>query len=167
MKTSPLSATEFRLALGQFATGVTVITAERGHGCVHGMTASSFTSVSLEPLLILICVSEQAQLLPLIKEKKRFGVNILKEDQRAMSEYFGQTVENPDTEAKIGIRYRWTESGIPLLEKSLAHLACNVAASYVAGDHTIFIGEVEGAKVYTGDPLLYFRGEYWRLGLRT
>jgi flavin reductase (DIM6/NTAB) family NADH-FMN oxidoreductase RutF len=167
MKTSPLTATEFRLALGQFSTGVTVITAERGHRCVHGMTANSFTSVSLEPLLALICVSEQAHLLPLIREKKRFGVNILREDQRAMSEYFAQTVENPETEARLGIRYRWTESGIPLLEKSLAHLACHVAVSYVAGDHTIFIGEVESAEVCTGNPLLYFRGEYWRLGPRT
>ena len=97
------STSDFRHALGQFATGVTVVTAERAPGQVHGMTANSFTSVSLRPFLILICVAHQAQLLPLIQKHKRFGVNILREDQRALSEYFAQTVENPETEKRLGI----------------------------------------------------------------
>jgi len=74
--TTPTSS-EFRLALGQFATGVTVVTVERSPGRVHGMTANSFTSVSLDPPLILICVSHAAQLLPMLKRQKCFGVNIL------------------------------------------------------------------------------------------
>lgn len=158
------SSSEFRLALGQFATGVTVITAERAPGLVHGMTASSFTSVSLDPLLILICVSQTAQLLPMVKRHKRFGVNILKESQQAISKYFAQTEDNAGLENKLGIRYRWTQSGIPLLEDALAHLACNIVASYIAGDHTIFIAEVETIEVYDGEPLLYLRGDYRRLG---
>jgi flavin reductase (DIM6/NTAB) family NADH-FMN oxidoreductase RutF len=158
------SSSEFRLALGQFATGVTVITAERAPGQVHGMTASSFTSVSLDPLLILICVSQTAQLLPMVKRHKRFGVNILKDNQQAISKYFAQTEENAALENKLGIRYRWTQSGIPLLEEALAHLACNIVASYIAGDHTIFIAEVESIEVYDGEPLLYLRGDYRRLG---
>lgn len=151
---------EFRLALGQFATGVTVITARRAPNQAHGMTANSFTSVSLDPLLILVCVCEDAQMLPLIKKEKRFGVSILKENQQATSEYFAQTKESAEIEARLGIRYRWTPSGIPLLEDALAHLTCEVVSSHVAGDHTIFIAEVTSVEVYGGEPLLYFRGYY-------
>jgi len=157
--TSPTTS-EFRLALGQFATGVTVVTAERRPGQVHGMTANSFTSVSLDPLLILICVSHVAQLLPLVRRQKRFGVNILKDHQRAISEYFARTEENAETEKRLGVRYRWTQTGIPLLEGALAHLACKVVASHAAGDHTIFVAEVESVEVYDGEPLLYLRGNY-------
>jgi flavin reductase len=163
MPTTPPSPAEFRLAFGQLATGVTVVTAERGVGKVHGMTANTVTSVSLDPLLILICVDQCANLLPLVKQKKRFGVSVLKEDQQAISKYFAQTEESVETETKLGIRYRWTPSGIPLLEDALAHLACNVVASYIAGDHTIFIGEVESVEVFEGDPLLFFRKGYHRI----
>ncbi len=158
-RTSP-TPSEFRLALGQFATGVTVVTAARGPGQVHGMTANSFTSVSLDPPLILICVSHSAQLLPLVQQQKRFGVNILKDHQRAISEYFARTEENAETEKRLGVRYRWTQTGIPLLEEALVHLACKVVASHAAGDHTIFVAEVESVEVYDGEPLLYLRGNY-------
>ena len=163
MPPTPPSTSEFRLALGQFATGVTVVTAERSPGQVHGMTANAFASVSLDPLLILICVGQSAQLLPLVKRNKRFGVNILKSDQQAISEYFAQTEDNAAVEGNLGIRYRWTPSGIPLLENALAHLACNVMAAHIAGDHTIFIAEVESLEVFDGEPLLYHRGDYRRL----
>jgi flavin reductase (DIM6/NTAB) family NADH-FMN oxidoreductase RutF len=154
------NTSDFRRALGQFATGVTVVTAARAAGQVHGMTANSFTSVSLNPLLILICVAHQAQLLPLIQKQKRFGVSILREDQRALSEYFAQTVEDPEIETRLGIRYRWTETGIPLLKDALVHLACNVVSEHAAGDHTIFVGEVESLDVHEGKPLLYLCGNY-------
>ena len=157
--TTPTSS-EFRLALGQFATGVTVVTAERAPGRVHGMTANSFTSVSLDPPLILICVSHGAQLLPMVQRQKRFGVNILKDNQRAISEYFAGTEESAETEKQLGLRYRWTETGVPLLEDALVHLACKAVDSHVAGDHTIFIAEVESVEIYDGEPLLYLRGNY-------
>jgi flavin reductase (DIM6/NTAB) family NADH-FMN oxidoreductase RutF len=160
--TTPTSS-EFRLALGQFATGVTVVTAERAPGRVHGMTANSFTSVSLDPPLILICVSHGAQLLPMVQRQKRFGVNILRDNQLAMSEYFARTEESAETEKQLGIRYRWTERGVPFLEDALVHLACNVVDSHVAGDHTIFIAEVESVEIYDGEPLLYLRGNYRRV----
>jgi len=137
-----------------------VVTAERAPGGVHGMTANSFTSVSLDPPLILICVSHGAQLLPMVQRQKRFGVNILKDNQRAISEYFARTEESAETEKQLGIRYRWTEKGIPLLEDALVHLACNVVDSRAAGDHTIFIAEVECVEIYDGEPLLYLRGNY-------
>jgi flavin reductase (DIM6/NTAB) family NADH-FMN oxidoreductase RutF len=151
---------EFRLACAQFATGVTVVTAERTPGKVHGMTANSVTSVSLNPLLLLVCVDHRAHLLPMLKEKQRFGVSILKQEQQAISRYFAQTEESAETEAKLGIRYRWTESGVPLLEDALVHIACKVTAAHVAGDHTIFIGQVETTEIFDGDPLVYFRGGY-------
>ena len=159
--TTPTSS-EFRLALGQFATGVTVVTAQRAPGRVHGMTANSFTSVSLDPPLILICVSHGAQLLPMVQRQKRFGVNILKDNQRAISEYFASTEESAATEKQLGIRYRWTEKGIPFLEDALVHLACYVVDSHVAGDHTIFVAEVQSVELYDGEPLLYLRGNYRR-----
>jgi flavin reductase (DIM6/NTAB) family NADH-FMN oxidoreductase RutF len=158
------TAPEFRLALGQFATGVTVITAERSPGRVHGMTANSFTSVSLDPPLILICVSKNAQLLPLVQRHKRFGVNVLKQNQRKLSEYFAHAEDNDEIEGRLGIRYRWTETRIPLLEDVLVQLACHVVSSHLAGDHTIFVAEVESAEVYDGEPLLFFRRNYRELG---
>jgi flavin reductase (DIM6/NTAB) family NADH-FMN oxidoreductase RutF len=127
------------------------------------MTANSLTSVSLDPLLILICVDQRAQFLPMVKEKRKFGVNILKDNQQAVSKYFAQTEEKLDVEAQLGIRYRWTESGVPLLEDALVHITCSVVASYIAGDHTIFIAEVGTTELFDGEPLLYFRGSYRRV----
>ena len=108
------TAAEFRLACSQFATGVSIVTAERAPGKVHGMTANSVTSVSLNPLLLLVCVDHRAQLLPMVRAKGHFGVSVLKQEQQAISRYFAQTVEDEATETQLGIRYRWTESGIPL-----------------------------------------------------
>jgi flavin reductase (DIM6/NTAB) family NADH-FMN oxidoreductase RutF len=163
MATPLLTATEFRQALAQFATGVTVVTAERAPGQVYGMTANSFTSVSLEPFLILVCVDQNCGVLPLIHQKRRFGVSVLKEGKGEISEYFAQCEQSPEAETRLGIRYRWTQNSVPLLEDALAHLVCTVAASYIAGDHTIFLGEVESAHVYEGEPLLYFRSDYRRI----
>lgn len=164
MATKPPTAVDFRQALGHFATGVTVVTSERASGQVHGMTANAFSAVSLEPLLILVCVKQDAQMLPLINKGKRFGVSILKENQQAISEYFAQTEESAQTEQRLGIRFTQTPSGIPVIEDTLVQLGCNVVASYITGDHTIFLGEVESVNVFSGEPLLYFRREYRQLG---
>src|SRR5215813_312391 len=118
---SPTSR-DFRLACAHFATGVTVITAERAPGRVHGMTANSFTSVSLDPLLILICVEERAHLLPLLRQHGKFGVNVLREDQQALSEYFAGAERLREEEPEVGVRFCWSEDGIPLLEGALARL---------------------------------------------
>ncbi|HEY2461167.1 MAG TPA: flavin reductase family protein [Candidatus Acidoferrum sp.] len=163
MSPTSLTSTQFRAALAQFATGVTVVTAERPSGQVHGMTANSFTSVSLHPPLILICVASIAQLLPLVKEKHCFGVSILKAGQEAMSRYFAQPDEKPETEAALGIRYRRTPTGIPLLENALANFACKVVNSQIAGDHTIFLAEIESVDLFDGDPLIFFHHNYRQL----
>ena len=154
----------FRRALGQFATGVTVVTVEREPGCVYGMTANSFTAVSLEPLLILVCVDQRSHILPLLHQKRRFGVSVLTVEQRALSDYFAQYEQSAEEERRLSVQYRWTPNGVPLLEGTLAQLACKVAAHYVCGDHTIFIGEVESAEVQSGQPLIFWGGDYRGIG---
>jgi flavin reductase (DIM6/NTAB) family NADH-FMN oxidoreductase RutF len=166
MKTPPLTPQQFRKALGHFATGVTVVTVERAPGVVRGMTANSFTSVSLDPLLILICVAKGAAILPTLEKNKRFGVSVLKEGHEAISEYFAKGAQTAEAELRLSIRYRWTPSGIPVLEGTLLQLSCEVVASHLAGDHTIFVGEVVEAEMHEGKPLLYFGGEYRHMGRR-
>jgi flavin reductase (DIM6/NTAB) family NADH-FMN oxidoreductase RutF len=163
MTSTPLTATDFRHALGQFATGVTVITAPRGPGAAYGMTANSFTSVSLDPFLTLVCVDQRSHLLPLLKQSRYFGVNVLKVGQQQVSVYFAQSEQSAEAEAKLGIRYCWSPAGIPLLEDALAQIVCRVVASYIAGDHTIFLGEVQSADLFPGEPLVFFRSHYREL----
>src|SRR5215813_9433694 len=160
MATSSIPALEFRRALGHFATGVTVLTVEKQPGHVHGMTANSFASVSLEPPLISVCVDHRARLLRLLKEKQRFGVNVLKQDQRAISEYFAGLEQNPEVQERLGISFHWTKEKSPLLENVLCQLSCKLSGLHVAGDHTIVIAEVESAKLSEGEPLLFYRGHY-------
>jgi flavin reductase (DIM6/NTAB) family NADH-FMN oxidoreductase RutF len=163
MSASPLSPQQFRRVVGHFATGITVITVEREPGQVHGMTANSFTSVSLDPLLILISVDHNARLLSFLEVQMRFGVNILKDTQQTFSEHFAKPLQDYAANESLGIRFRWTSTGIPLLEDSLAYLACNVVAKHPAGDHTLFVAEVESMDEGEGQPLLYHLGKYRRL----
>ncbi len=150
--------------MGSFATGVTVITVDY-NGHIHGMTANAFTSVSLDPLLVLVCVDHKARTHAHLHSRKRFGVNVLAEDQRAISEYYALPVtthENAEQEA--GARFDRTAHGTPVLHGALAYLECRLDTAQDAGDHTIFIAEVEDVVVRDGNPLLYFRGEYRKLG---
>ncbi len=163
MTDTKLTSSEFRRALGRFATGVTVVTVERGPGAVQGMTANSFTSVSLDPLLILVCVEQKASILPLLHEKRRFGISVLAAGQAALSEYFAQSEQGAEGEQRLEIRYRWTGNGIPLLEGTLGQFACHTLAAHVSGDHTIIVGEVESAELQEGEPLLFFGGRYRRI----
>ncbi len=164
MTATALTAQGFRDALGQFATGVTVVTVEREPGTVFGMTANSFTSVSLDPMLILVCVDERAKILPLLHKKKRFGISVLKQGQQAVSEYFAQAEQNAEAEHRLALHYRSTPSGVPVLEGTLLQLSCSVVSAHVAGDHTIIVGKVEDGEIQSGEPLLFFRGEYRHIG---
>jgi flavin reductase len=150
----------FRHVLGQFATGVTIVTVEYQPGKIHGMTANSFTSVSLNPLLILICVDHRAHMLPFLHEQKRFGVSVLKSHQQAIAEFFARPGLFEDTDDQLKLRYRRSPSGIPMLEDSLAQLSCTVASHHPAGDHTVFVAAVETVHATEGHPLLFFRGRY-------
>jgi flavin reductase (DIM6/NTAB) family NADH-FMN oxidoreductase RutF len=163
MSTQTLTPELFRRVAGAFTTGVTVITVEREPGIVHGMTANSFTSVSLEPLLVLVCVSHEARLLSFLKSQRRFGVSILRQEHQALSEHFAKGEQSPEAENRLGIRFLWTPSGVPLLDGALAHLSCNLVAEHPAGDHSIFLGEVESMAYHDGEPLLFHHGQYRRL----
>ena len=167
MSSAPFTSLDFRRTLSEFATGVTVVTVECAPRRVHGMTANSFTSVSLEPPLVSVCVDERAHLLPLIMSRRLFGVNVLKEDQENLSEFFARPEQEQELrereEAKHQVSFYWTQEGIPLLNNVLCQIACRLHAAHVAGDHTIVVGEVLFAQLYSGNPLVFFRGDYTRL----
>jgi flavin reductase (DIM6/NTAB) family NADH-FMN oxidoreductase RutF len=159
-----LSQTEFRKAMGCFATGVTIVTVDLD-GEVHGMTANAFASVSLDPLLVLVCVDHSARTHAHLHAKKRFGINILCENQRAISEYYAQPLcTHEHAEVIAGARFDSTPHGTPVLRGALAYLECKLVSTHEAGDHTIFIAEVEDVVVREGEPLLFFRGSYRHTG---
>lgn len=158
----PTSVTpqEFRAALGRFASGITVVTVKTAEGDVHGMTASSFCSVSLRPPLVLVCIDQLAETYLHVRESGRFGVSILREEQEALSEFFADPERNPDAARRLAIHYNQMKSGTPVVADTLAALDCVVVQAHSAGDHTIFVAEVQEVAVAEGGPLLYFRGRY-------
>jgi flavin reductase (DIM6/NTAB) family NADH-FMN oxidoreductase RutF len=159
-----LDPAQFRKAMGCFATGVTIITLDLD-GEVHGMTANAFASVSLNPVLVLVCVDQRASTHAHLHSRKRFGINVLCESQRAISEYYARTERAHDqAQAEAGAGFDRTPHGTPILHGSLAYLECRLHSAQVAGDHTIFIAEVEDVVVREGEPLLFFRGKYRKVG---
>jgi flavin reductase (DIM6/NTAB) family NADH-FMN oxidoreductase RutF len=160
-----MSATqaEFRRAMGCFATGVTILTLDN-NGEVHGMTANAFASVSLTPPLVLVCVDHKAQTHAHLHAKKRFGVNVLAENQRSISEYYADSGRTSHEMDKSGAAFDRTRHGTPVLHGALAYLECRLHTAQDAGDHTIFIAEVEDLVVREGNPLLFFRGQYRAIG---
>jgi flavin reductase (DIM6/NTAB) family NADH-FMN oxidoreductase RutF len=159
-----LTASEFRKAMGTFATGVTIVTVDLD-GQVHGMTANAFASVSLAPMLVLVCVDHTTRTHAHLHAKKRFGINVLCDDQRAISEYYARPERDHEhAEQEAGARFERTSHGTPMLQGSLAYLECRLHSAQDAGDHTIFIAEVEDVVVREGEPLLFFRGKYREVG---
>lgn len=153
----------FKDAMSHFATGVTIVTTSDGTD-THGLTANAVCSVSLDPLLVLVCVERTLRSHELIERSGVFAVNILTLEHRPLAERFAGMV--PDVEDRFeGITYRTAETGSPILPGVLAWLDCRVWAAYDGGDHTIFVGEVVDADVPDeGEPLLYCRRNWSRLG---
>jgi 3-hydroxy-9,10-secoandrosta-1,3,5(10)-triene-9,17-dione monooxygenase reductase component len=160
-----LGPDDFRRVMSHFATGVTIITAWDAEHRPTGLTASSFTSVSLHPPLILVCVSQKAQSYPAIKAAGRFAVNILCQGQEAASRRFATSTTAPGEDKFAGLEYRPGPLGLPVLPEAMAQLECTVVHAYPGGDHTIFVAQVESGEWTDTDkePLLYFRGKYSRL----
>ncbi len=154
----------YRRVMGRFATGVTVVTVPSANGNVKGMTANSFTSVSLEPMLVLVCVDYRAKTLALMEASERFGISVLTEEQQPLSDYFARSEQDPETARQLGVRFHKSKHGTPLLNGCLATLDCRKVAAHVAGDHTVFIGEVQEMHAAEGRPLLFYSGRYHRLG---
>lgn len=161
-----ITGEEFRRALGHFATGVTVVTVRRSQELIHGMTANAFTAVSLEPPLVLVCVDQRARSHPLLLEQKRFGVNVLREDQEPLACYFADSDQDHETAKRLGVEYAASERGTPWLKECLARLDCTLVATHEGGDHTLFIGQVEQASAGTGRPLLFYGGKFGGLASR-
>jgi len=154
-----LTTSDFRKAMGRFATGVTIITTDHD-GEVHGMTANAFTAVSLDPPLVLVCVDRRARTHAHLHARKRFGVNVLSSRQQAISEYYARPKETHKHPESAGAHFDRTTHGTPVLEGALAYLECRLHSAKSAGDHTIFIAEVEQVEVRDGEPLLYYRSRY-------
>ena len=155
-------AQTFRKAWGKFATGVSLVTTIQPDGKVHGMSANGIASVSLEPLCALVCVGHNRNSYPLIKEQRRFAINILNEDQQDVAQYYARPPE--ERTGEISVSFSLTEHGSAVLEDSLAYMDCRVIHEYACGDHTIFIGEIDEISVQEGRPLLYYESRFARLG---
>ena len=151
----------FRQVMSNWGSGVTIVTTNAGRE-PYGLTVSSFASVSLDPLLVLVCLDNRLSGLQHFKDSRHFGVSILAESQQHLSSLFAKK----GTERPADLYYTG-KTGVPLISGSLAVLECETAAMYPGGDHMIFLGQVQAAEVREAGqdarPLLYFRGGYQRM----
>jgi flavin reductase (DIM6/NTAB) family NADH-FMN oxidoreductase RutF len=155
-------AARYRQVFGHFATGVTVVTTAVD-GWLHGMTANAIASLSLDPLLLLVCVDKTAHAHGQLEQAGRFGVNILADDQEEVSRLFAAT-SDPEQGRLQGAAYHLGPHGTPVVEGCLAYVECSVTDRYPGGDHTIFIGAVlDGEVLRETPPLLFYRGGYRRI----
>jgi len=147
----------FRDVMGHFATGVTVVTATGPEGPV-GMTANAVCSLSLEPLLLLVCFDNEARTLPVVQDTGRFGVNVLASGQQALARLFASKA--PEAAKFAGVEHA-VHDGIPVIEGVLAWVGCTLERLIPGGDHTIGIGSVTAAE-FAGEaePLVWYRGVY-------
>ena len=155
----PVSKDEFRSAMGRFASGVTVVTTKTDDDKLGGITVSAFSSVSLEPPLVLVCIDKRASIHNLLEEGRYFAVNILAEDQEITSRRFA----SKEADRFDGVGYKGGVTGAPILDGALASMECRIVHLYPGGDHTIIVGEVESVTLAEGKPLAYFRGGYVQL----
>ena len=151
-----VTADQFRQVMGNFATGITVVTTRDAKGNPYGLTVNAFTSVSLDPVLVLVCLDNRVSGLQAFKDSKHFGVSILSEHQEDVSRIFAKK----DSERPESI-YFDGKLGLPLLRNSIAVMECETVKVYEGGDHQIFVGRVQHVELLQTDhPLLYFRGKY-------
>lgn len=155
------SSREFRNAMGTFATGVTVITTVDEEGEPVGLTANSFSSVSLDPPLVLFCLDKGSLSLPIFQAAEHFSITVLADTQEELSTNFAS--QSPDK--WDGVDYKICTNGCPYFEHALAVLECDTDAIHDAGDHVIIVGRVTAFSVDADrSPLLYYRGRYARIG---
>jgi 3-hydroxy-9,10-secoandrosta-1,3,5(10)-triene-9,17-dione monooxygenase reductase component len=158
---SDVDPRRLRDVMARFATGVVVITANTPDGPT-GMAVNSFTSVSLDPPLVLFCAGKSSTTWPSIEDAGAFSVNVLGQDAEAIC---GQFASN-DGERFAGVEFRSGATGAPVLDEAIAHLDCTIHEVHDAGDHVIVVGHVHDLDAPDGDPLplIFFRGSYARLG---
>jgi len=151
-----IQSADYRQALGTFATGVTVVTAMSATGELAGLTANSFTSVSLDPPLILWCLGNTSDNLAVFQSAPYFAVNILATDQKEISNHFAKRQKDKF----VSMHYRTGKGGAPLLDGCVTWLQCRMIARHEVGDHHVFIGEVEHLETTGRETLLYHQGSY-------
>jgi len=152
----PIEPNELRRVMGHFATGVTIITTISKEGVPFGLTANAFTSVSLNPPLLLISVDKKAESYAHFEQSKVFTVNILSDEQETLSRKFA--VSGGDKFQ--GVAYQMGANGVPILDGTLAYIECKLYAVHDGGDHTLFLGEIEEARTREIKPLIFYRGGY-------
>jgi flavin reductase (DIM6/NTAB) family NADH-FMN oxidoreductase RutF len=150
---------DLRNVMGHFATGVTVITTKDPAGKPFGLTANALSSLSLDPPLVLICVDKKVDCYACFEDSKVFVVNFLSEGQEELSRRFA----TKGIEKFEGVAYHLGAHGVPLLDGALGHVECTLINGYDGGDHTIYVGEVQNASTAEERPLLFFKGQYYRL----
>lgn len=158
----PVPTEEFKQVLRRWATGVTVVTA-RDEARMHGMTVSAFSSVSIDPPLVLVCANQASTTHTVIEAGGVFTVNILASDQEEVSSTFAST-QFEDTRFDH-VEWEDGSTGAPLIQGALASLECEVVSAHREGSHTIYIGRVEAVRIREGEPLLYYHGGYRALKL--
>ena len=158
-----IDSESFRGVLGCFASGVAIVTA-RDRDRDVGMTVSAFTSLSLTPPLVLVCVSHAASMHQLLLSHPKIGISILASGQEACSRRFA---DRSETQRFDGVAFSRGENSALLLDDALAHLECQLVGHHDAGDHTIFVAQVERAARVNNRPLLYYRGRYAQLEAMT
>ncbi len=159
--TRPLTPEVFRRVMSLYATGITIVTTREEDGAPYGLTVNSFASVSLQPLLVSICLDNRLPIIQLLGKGRTFGVSILTEDQEEVSAYFARRGGHYKP------RFRNGKTGVPLVEDTIAILECEVVAVYPGGDHTICLGEVKWAHVSEDadkmHPLIFYHRRYTKL----
>jgi flavin reductase (DIM6/NTAB) family NADH-FMN oxidoreductase RutF len=156
-----IDAREFRRALGNFATGIAVVTTSSLESGMVGITANSFNSVSLDPPLVLFSLDRRAYSLPAFHTAGHFAINLLRDNQRHLSQIFATAL----IDKWENVSYELWNTGCPILSDGLANFECKTQHIYDGGDHLIFVGRVDKLRYDpAGAPLLYFRGAYHRLG---
>jgi flavin reductase (DIM6/NTAB) family NADH-FMN oxidoreductase RutF len=151
-------AAGFKDALASWASGVSVVTTRSGD-LVYGLTVSSFTSLSLDPPLILVCVGNRNRLPAMIRDAGRFAISLLAADQAAVSATLARSGREPSPD--LGVPSSSTASGLPIVADSIAHLACDLHHELVVGDHTVIVGRVTDAAARADrEPLVYHRRAY-------
>ncbi|MEZ6071493.1 MAG: flavin reductase family protein [Pirellulales bacterium] len=154
-----VSADEFKQALGTLVSGVTVVTLNNAAGAPRGITVTSFTSLSLEPPLVLVCIDHRASVHDDFHVGGRFAVNLLAAEQQSISNQFASSA--PDRFA--GIAHTLAPGGSPFIDGAMTSIECRCTAALEGGDHTIFVGEVECTRFNDAEPLLYGQGKYQRI----
>jgi 3-hydroxy-9,10-secoandrosta-1,3,5(10)-triene-9,17-dione monooxygenase reductase component len=154
----------FRMVMGHFVTGVSVVTAFDGER-PQGITVNALSSVSLDPPLVMIALDRRRFITPTVRRAGRYAVNILAENQQALSDCFAGANVTPGREAFCGAGWHPGETGLPLVDGSIATLECTVVQTFSAGDHDLFIGHVDALARDESQPqpLLFYRRRYLRI----